>query len=432
MRFNIIFSTYMRNFPIFFIVFSIFIVLIDLYTYRGVKSLISGLKPMLTQAIKIGYWAVPILMLTGLIIWSVYAGDGRDSKRFAQMYWLSGFLILFYVPKLFFIIFNMLQDFGQLLAFLVKKNTAQGSNLNNTAHVISRSTFLLKAGILVAAIPFVSIIYGILKGRFNYTVREVKLSFSNLPEAFDGLRLIQISDLHMGSFHGRKVEVEAAVSLINEQEADLLFFTGDIVNNVADELDGWEETLSKMKAKYGKFSVLGNHDYGKYFKWDNEEQKQKNFQKMLDKHREIGFELLRNQAVELERRGEKIGLVGVENWGLPPFPQLGDLKKAEEKVKDLPFKILLSHDPTHWSEVVTNESNIDLTLSGHTHGMQFGIEIPGFIRWSPVKFKYKHWAGLYEKGKQFLYVNIGLGYIGFPGRVGMPPEITVLELHKTA
>jgi predicted MPP superfamily phosphohydrolase len=243
------------------------------------------------------------------------------------------------------------------------------------------------------------------------------------------LRIVQISDFHIGSFLNSIDEVEVAVELINEQNADLLLFTGDFVNNLSSEMDKFIPILNKLKAKNGKYSILGNHDYGDYVPWNSMEEKRKNFDRLINLQEDLGFKVLINGSQKVALNGEEIELIGVENWGLPPFPQYGDLNKALLNTTQDSFKILMSHDPTHWDEEVLEKTNIDLTLSGHTHGAQFGIEIPGW-RWSPVNMRYKRWGGLYTEGMQRLYVNTGIGFIGFPGRVGMPPEIAVIELKR--
>lgn len=253
--------------------------------------------------------------------------------------------------------------------------------------------------------------------------------FGNLLENFDGFRIVQFSDLHIGSLKGHEDKLITAIDLINAQKPDVIFFTGDIVNNLAIELDGWENILSKLNARYGVFSILGNHDYGDYFPWKNKEDKKENLEDLKNRHKKMGFKLLLNNAEIIEKSGEKIAVLGVENWGKRPFPQYGKLDKALERAGDTEFKILLSHDPTHFDEQVAGKTDIALTLSGHTHGMQFALNFGG-IKWSPVSWKYPKWRGLYQNKNtgQYLYVNIGLGYIGFPGRVGTDPEITVFEL----
>ncbi|MGQ8335569.1 metallophosphoesterase [Sunxiuqinia sp. A32] len=279
----------------------------------------------------------------------------------------------------------------------------------------------------VAVVPVASVLYGVTKGKFNYRIIHERIHFANLPQSFKGLKMVQISDMHLGSFSRKHEQIAKAVDMINEQKPDLIFFTGDLVNNFAKETDGWVPVLAKMKAKYGKYSVLGNHDYGDYSEWNSAEEKDKNLLDIKNFHKKIGFRLLLNESETLTINNEEIALIGVENWGNPPFPQYGDLKKASENLDSKLFKILLSHDPSHWDEEVLTNSDIDITFSGHTHGMQFGIERAG-IKWSPIQYKYPRWGGLYNEHNQYLYVNRGFGYHGFPGRIGMPPEITVVEL----
>ncbi len=273
---------------------------------------------------------------------------------------------------------------------------------------------------------FFGILYGIRFGRWNWKVHPIELSFPNLPDSMDGLRIIQISDVHVGSFLHRYHKVQKAIDKMNSLDADYVFFTGDLVNNKADEMHGWEPIFSSIQAKKGKFSIQGNHDYGDYVKWEEQSEKQENLNRLIEIHQAIGFRPLLNDAVELS---EGAWLLGVENWGKAPFRQSGKLPETLSKVPADAFKILLSHDPSHFDAQVVGHTNIDLTLSGHTHGMQFGIERFG-IKFSPVSFKYPKWAGLYEVGKQYLYVNRGFGFLGFPGRVGIYPEITLFTLKK--
>jgi uncharacterized protein len=264
-------------------------------------------------------------------------------------------------------------------------------------------------------------------GRFDFQVINKQIEFTTLPDAFDGFRIVHISDLHVGSFHGHKDQVRHAVKIINGQQPDMIVFTGDLVNNFTAEIDGFIDILAELHAPYGVYSILGNHDYGDYYQWESEAEKERNFDDMLVAQEKMGFRLLINEWDSIVIGGDKIALIGVENWGEPPFPQYGDLQEASRGTEDLPFRILLTHDPTHWDAEVLAQNDIALTLAGHTHGMQFGIENRVF-RWSPSKFKYPRWAGLFEEDGQFLYVNRGLGYVAFPGRIGMPPEITVIEL----
>lgn len=268
---------------------------------------------------------------------------------------------------------------------------------------------------------------GIIFGKYRHTVRKVKLRFKNLPESFKGYKIVQISDVHSGSFFN-PLKLQKAIDLINEQDADVVLFTGDMVNNYADEFKPFIPLFKSIKAKDGKFSILGNHDYGDYGAWNSREEKAQNIPTLKNYQAEAGFKMLRNENIALEKNGEKIYLLGVENWGIKPFPQYGDLDKALKGVPEDAIKVLMSHDPTHFDEVVKkHKTNVHLTLSGHTHGMQFGLDLKN-IKWSPVKFKYKKWADLYESEGKYLYVNRGFGVIAYPGRVGINPEITVIEL----
>jgi predicted MPP superfamily phosphohydrolase len=341
---------------------------------------------------------------------------------------ITGTFFLIYIPKLVFIDFHLLQTIVDFIRNKISKLRKASPDISETeGEKITRGQFIRKTGLLAAGIPLVSIAYGIAYGRFNFTVRNFTVKFPNLPEKFDGLRIVQISDYHLGSFIHYEDQVERSIELINEQSPDLILFTGDLVNNVADEADRFYTSFNKLRAGHGMFSILGNHDYGDYVRWSSDEAKKSNLTKLIEDQKNSGFDMLLNESRKLNIDDQYIEIVGVENWGLPPFPQYGDLKKALSNTDENSFKILMSHDPTHWDEEVLGQTGIDLTLSGHTHGAQFGIEIPGW-RWSPVSMRYKRWGGLYEEGAQKLYVNTGIGFIGFPGRVGMPPEIAVIEL----
>ncbi|MBT8377049.1 MAG: metallophosphoesterase, partial [Bacteroidia bacterium] len=302
----------------------------------------------------------------------------------------------------------------------------------NDLYIPSRRRFVSQIALGLAAIPFTSLLYGMYRGKYNFRVLNYTLTFDDLPDAFDGYRITQISDIHSGSFDNKE-KINYAVNLINEQNSDLLLFTGDMVNNKASEMKPWMPIFSKLSAKDGMYSVLGNHDYGDYVSWNSNKEKAQNLEELKQIQKELGFDLLLNESRYIEKNGERIALVGVENWGKGGFKKAGDLKKAAEAVNKDDFKILLSHDPSHWEEeVISDDCHYHLTLSGHTHGMQFGIEIPGWIKWSPVKWRYKYWAGIYEEMGQFINVNRGFGYLGYPGRVGIWPEITVIELKKAS
>ena len=299
------------------------------------------------------------------------------------------------------------------------------------AKIFERRSFLSKIALLVASIPIPFVLYGIYKGRYNYKVYKYDLSFDDLPEDFDGYQITHISDIHSGSLKNKN-NVEYAVKLINEQKSDLILFTGDIINNKSNELIKWKDLLSTMKASDGKFSVLGNHDYGDYVNWNNKQEKEDNFSDLLNFQKQMGFKLLLNENIKIKKGESNISLIGVENWGKGRFKKKGDIDKACIGLNKRDFKIVLSHDPSHWDKIlIDHKTHFHLTLSGHTHGMQFGIEIPGWVKWSPAKWAYRQWAGLYNEKNQFLNVNRGFGVLGFPGRVGIPPEISVITLKKS-
>lgn len=340
-----------------------------------------------------------------------------------------GFFFSFMLFKILLLIFFFMEDLVRFSAYVIAVFRKFAGPKNEKIKPDGRRSFVRKAGLIVAAIPFSSMLYGITKGKYNFQVNRVKLAFEHLPKAFEGFKITHISDIHSGSFDNKEAVLEG-IDLINQQEGDLILFTGDLVNNDSREIIPFIDDFKRLNAPYGKYSVLGNHDYGDYKKWDSKEAKQENLHLLFKLQNDLGFNLLNNEHVVLTKDGESIGIYGVENWGNPPFPQKGDLDLALMGAENRKFKILMSHDPTHWDKkVIDHPVHIDLTLSGHTHGMQFGIEIPGF-KWSPIKYIYKQWAGLYEKKHQYLYVNRGFGFLGFPGRVGIWPEITSIELTR--
>ena len=342
-------------------------------------------------------WLVSIMFILSFFVMVTFFR--RRSKDYRIAFYAFGLMIFSSVPALFYLIPGLL--------YLVYDNSV-------FAYI----------GWAFAALIALGIFSGIIVGRWNWKVHTISPKFNNLPEFLIGKRIVQISDIHVGSFFGNKKRVRKAIQMINNQNPDYVFFTGDLVNNTADEMDEWVDVFSEINASQGKYSILGNHDYGDYVAWKNEEEKRNNFENLIRVHEKIGFVLLRNESINL---GENTWLLGVENWGKPPFRQSGDLNKAVSNIPEHDFKILLSHDPSHFDEKVVGKTSISLTLSGHTHGMQFGIERFG-IKWSPVSFKYSKWAGLYKESNQFLYVNRGFGYLGFPGRVGIYPEITLIKL----
>lgn len=409
------------------LIFGIF-ALIDIYTFQAIKTAFNN-----RGWSNYFYWGLTVLVLFymayALTTFDRAAGPNKVVNVF------MGIMILTYVPKLFVVIFLFSEDMIRVLqgsiTWLSDFLNISNSNPNRAEYIPSRRAFVSQVGLALAAIPLTSIVYGMWKGKYDYRVIRQVLHFDDLPDAFDGFTIAQLSDIHSGSFDNKE-RIEYGIALLNDQNPDLVLFTGDLVNNKAEEMEPWIESFSRLRAKYGKYSILGNHDYGDYISWPSAQAKIDNMQRLYQVHEELGFKLMRNAHEHIEKDGQQIALLGVENWGKPPFPQHGDLKKALAGVDENAFKILMSHDPSHFDEEVKHQpEKIHLTLSGHTHGMQFGIEVPGLIKWSPVKYRYPKWAGLYEDLGRYLYVNRGFGYLAFPGRVGIWPEITLIELRKS-
>ena len=392
---------------------------LDFYALQSFRSVTKN--PWVTIA-----YTVCSLGVLGIIIYQSL-NFNRASGLSASFYNAFALFVLFYVPKFVLVATMFGEDIFRIFEGIYNSIM---SNRNTGGSIFSsRRKFVGQLALGLASIPFLSILYGITKGKYNYKVLNYTLFFEDLPPAFDNYKITQISDIHSGSFDNRS-KVEYAVDLVNAQASDAIMFTGDLVNSKTSEMLPWKSIFSKLKAKDGVFSVLGNHDYGDYTRWPSEQAKGKNFDEMLDLQREMGFQLLLDEARYIEKNGARLAIIGVENWG-KGFKQKGDLKRATSKINPQDFKILLSHDPSHWEyEVVDDKLHYQLTLSGHTHGMQFGIEIPGLVKWSPIKWRYKYWAGLYENEGQVLNVNRGFGYLAFPGRVGIWPEITVITLKK--
>ncbi|TPN86092.1 metallophosphoesterase [Aquimarina algicola] len=395
--------------------------LIELYAYQAIRTIAKN------QWIQLSYIVISILIL-GYVIY-VFANYDRSVGPTKYTLRASGMIMLTVVPKIVLVLFMFGEDIIRVIV-AIYRYIIPSTGENEMGYFPGRRKFLSQLALGVASIPFAGLLYGIVKGKYNFKVLKHVLYFDDLPSAFDGFRLTQISDIHSGSFDDAD-KIEYAIDLINEQDTDMLLFTGDIVNTVASEMDDWIDTFNRIKEyKYGKYSVLGNHDYGEYVTWESQEEKENNFQAIKDIHTKINFNLLLNDSDFIEKDGQRIAIVGVENWG-HNFKKAGDLEKASQKINKEDFKILMSHDPSHWEyEVKEHEDHFHLTLSGHTHGFQFGIEIPGFMRWSPVQYVYKQWAGMYNEMGRFLNVNRGFGFHAFPGRVGIWPEITVIELRK--
>lgn len=409
----------LRNFGIFLMV----LVLIDLYAYKGVNTALANHSLTLRRIVRFLYWIISIGIL-GLMVWSVVSmQDPKLRRDHSYMFSLVALFLLFFLPKVVMVIFHGLDDllhFGRWLWSKLLPGTVDAPGEG-----IDRLRFLSQLGLILAAIPFTGVLYGVTKGRRTFNLARVPVRSGRLPAAFDGLKVVHISDMHLGSFGDDLSIVRNGVELINAEAPDLIVFTGDMVNDYAEEAEPFIEVLRGLNARLGKFSILGNHDYSDYPKWESATAKAANLERLKAIHAEMGFRLLLDEHEVIEQDGERIGLLGVQNWG-HRFQQYGDLARTLQGTESLPFRILLSHDPTHWSYQVMG-TGVDLTLSGHTHGAQLGVKL-GNSTYSPAQWVYKHWAGLYAEGEQQLYVNRGFGFIGFPGRVGMPPEITVLEL----
>ncbi len=423
-----LFPMYASRLPLFFI-----LLLMDLYLWFPFKKWIQVKKLLNRQLLAKLFWLPFVLFIVFFAFTAIY--PFADNQRGLRTYWL-GLIIIIYISKLFPFVFFLLSD---LHCFI--KKAVNHIFKKPLKEKTGRSKFLVFMGIFWGSVAFVGLFVGMTSWAYNFKVKREVIHFVNLPEAFDGLRIVQISDLHLGSWTSTK-SMQRAVKMINDLNPDLVFFTGDLVSFQTSEAYPFENQLKKIKSKYGVFSVLGNHDYGDYSRWNSSEAKAKNFNNLIDFQKRIGWNLLNNRNFIISPPGEDtlnkkdaIAIIGVENWSSHiRFKKSGNLEKALSGTGNVSFKLLLSHDPTHWEKQVSSKyKDIDITFSGHTHGMQMGIEFWG-IKWSPAQWMYKYWAGLYsgESGnkKQYLYVNRGLGNIAYPGRVGMPPEITLIELKK--
>ena len=412
-----------------FILIAIFITIIDLYYFRALKSFVKNYKPILKKTLKISYWIFTLATIIFMFVSASYFSEKTLSLPFARTY-VMGVIMIIGLSKFIGTLFILIHDIFQFIIWIINK-TPLKSNKSENKISISRIDFLKKTALIASIIPFSTLMFGVLKSAFDYTIHHQKLKLPNLPNAFKGLKIVQISDIHTGSFISKE-PLEKAIKMIEEQQPDIIFFTGDLVNEITEEALPFMDTLSKIKAPLGVFSILGNHDYGDYFyQKDDTEGKAHNYKLMKAIHKKLGWNLLLNENHILKKDNERLAILGVENWGSElRFPKYGDIDKAKEGCLTDDVKLLLSHDPSHWDAYVTPyHTDIAATFSGHTHGMQFGIEIPGF-KWSPSQYIYKNWAGLYAEKNQQLYVNRGLGFLGYPGRVGILPEITVFTLSE--
>lgn len=400
------------------IIISILYILLTVYGFQAIKTVFKS------SWIHYLFFAIALVVALNMVYQFTTPSEGRvisGGRGYA-----IGFLLAFMAFNLVLVPILIGEDIIRSFISLYDKYFITKESF----YLPSRRKFISQIGLGLAAIPFASLLYGMYQGRYNYKVLKYTLHFEDLPDAFDGYKMTHISDIHSGSFDNKE-KINYAVDLVNKQKSDVIVFTGDLVNNKASEMYDWKDTFSKLTANDGVFSVLGNHDYGDYVDWATEKDKQDNLNELITIQKEIGFDLLLNESRYIQKDGQKLALVGVENWGKGGFKKAGDLDKASSNIAAGDFKILLSHDPSHWAEkVIDHDNHYHLTLSGHTHGMQFGIEIPGWIKWSPVKWRYKHWAGIYKEKGQYINVNRGFGYLAYPGRVGIWPEITVIELKK--
>lgn len=395
------------------------LILIEVYSYQAFRTVFRK-KPV----VRYTYIGLHVLLyaaiLGGFFIWRAMP------RSVGEM--LFTIIISLIIPKLIMALIMFGEDIVRGFRWIWQKARPKTS-VSHSPNKITRSEFLSKTTMAIAAVPFIAVIDGVTRQKYNYKVRRIQIPVKDLPESFQGLTFTQISDIHTGSFDS-KTSVKAGIELINEQESDFIFFTGDLVNNYVDETKGWTDLYRQLYAPEGVYSTLGNHDYGDYNPWNSQQDKQDHFKRMIETHHSIGWNLLKNQHHLFHRGEDTLAVIGVENWGARGFTKYGKLSEAASGTEGADVKILLSHDPSHWdAQVRTEQPDIDLTLSGHTHGAQFGVEIPG-LKFSPVQFMYKQWAGLYQENNQYLYVNRGFGFLGFKGRVGIRPEIAVFELVK--
>ena len=396
------------------IIFFFILVFIEFYFYLGVKKILNRKSRLI-------YIFTFFLLYLFFVIYSFTFEISSSSRVFS--YYLS-IIFLFLIAKTISLPIILIEDLFRLFNFIKSKITTK-SKVN-----LKRRALISKLSIIFSSLTLPVGFDGIFFGKYRYRIINHEINFKNLPKKFDGYKLVQLSDFHCGSLENKHM-VDKAIKMINDENADLILFTGDFVNNRYEEVKPWVKSFSKLKAKDDMISVLGNHDYGDYQRWSSKFEKEENFKNLLEIQKKIGFKVLMNENKYIIRGDEKIAIVGVENWGAR-FNQLGDIEKSIQNISEKDFKIVLSHDPTHWEKILKDHpKKFDLTLSGHTHGMQFGIEIPGIIKWSPVQWVYKYWAGLYTHNGKYLNVNRGFGVLAFPGRVGIWPEITTITLKRS-
>ncbi|MEJ7644353.1 MAG: metallophosphoesterase [Chryseolinea sp.] len=405
--------------------FSILFLAIDYYVFQGVLVASENLNASWRNALRYAFWIPTIISLVALAWWAF-----DDPYRYspAVRMWVMAGLVAVYFSKIFAVVILFIDDLTRGVRWAAGF-FAKGSTGDSPGQSIPRSEFLSKTALIVSSVPFGAMAYGVISGAHDYRVRRISIKLPNLPRTFDGIRIGQLSDIHTGSFYN-KTAVKGGIEMLMREKPEIILFTGDLVNNEASELTEYFDVFNKLKAPYGVFSVTGNHDYGDYHQWSSMRAKAENFKDLVEAHRLLGYNLLMNEHKLIEIDKESIAILGNENWGGGRFAKYGKLDQAYSGSRDAPVKILLSHDPSHWdAQVRPLYPDIDLMFSGHTHGFQFGVEI-GNVKWSPSQYAYKQWAGLYQQGSQYLYVNRGFGYLGYPGRIGMPPELTIIELRR--
>lgn len=406
------------------LVFILIFLLIDWYVFQAVLNVSKDWTALWQQIFRWAYWLPTAVAIAGLLWWNF--SDPYRGTDYLRVYIIAGSAIL-YVSKLFAVVFLFVDDIQRGVRFVYQQFFTKRETLPGAP--ITRSEFLSQAALVASAIPAGLSVYGVITGAHDYRVKRVTVKLPNLPKSFDGIRIGQVSDIHSGSFWN-KTAVKGGVEMMMKEKPDLIFFTGDLVNNESAEVKDYVPIFEKLKAPLGVFSTTGNHDYGDYRPWQTKEAKQQNFKDLIEAHRLLGYDLLMNENRIIKQSGDQLAIIGIENWGAGRFSKYGKLDQAYQGTNEAATKILLSHDPTSWDAIVRpTYKDVDLTLSGHTHGFQFGVEIGG-IKWSPCQYVYKQWAGLYQEGEQYLYVNRGFGYLGYPGRIGMPPELTIIELKR--
>jgi predicted MPP superfamily phosphohydrolase len=405
-----------------FVLISGLLILIDLYVFQAVKSSISGLSEAWRRSISIFFWSITLASILGIMYVSNFDNVPRDARTFI----FTGVFII-YVSKVFGVLTLLIDDIFRAGQWAFYKFFPSKLPDSTAEDGISRSDFISKAALAAVAVPMVTFGFGITSGAHNYRLRKRTVYLPSLPKQFDGITVGQLSDIHSGSFFSRS-GVQKGIDLFMSEKPDVVFFTGDLINNLASEVSEYKDLFAKVRAPLGVFSTLGNHDYGDYHNWATIDQKQQNLASLVRVHKEMGWDLLMNENRTLRVDGEEIAVIGIENWGAGRFSKYGDLAKAYKGAEDKAVKLLLSHDPSHWdAEVRPKYADIDMTFSGHTHGFQFGVEI-GDFKWSPSQYIYKQWADLHQEGNQYLYVNRGFGFLGYPGRIGILPEVTIIEL----